>query len=132
MPASGYSTEANATGTAGHGPLSGLLFLDCGQFLAGPVVSLYAAALGARVIKIEKPLRGDDSREIGPHCDVSGESSYFMSVNRGKESLTLDLSSEQGKEVFYQLAQKCDVLVFKLQAAVSCRASGWTMIHSKN
>jgi CoA:oxalate CoA-transferase len=99
-------------------PLRKLVFLDCGQFLAGPVVSMYAAALGARVIKVERPRGGDDSRAIGPFEKSSGEGSYFMSVNRGKESLTLDLSKPEGQQIFRRLAGRADVLVENFRPGV--------------
>ena len=71
--------------------LQGLRVLEATQFLAGPLAGVYLAAMGAEVIKIEKPEHGDDARRIGPFEERSGESAYFMSVNRGKKSVALDL-----------------------------------------
>jgi CoA:oxalate CoA-transferase len=70
-----------------RGPLSGVIVVDVTRVLAGPFCSLLLSDLGARVIKIEKPGTGDDSREIGPF--IGGKSAYFMSLNRGKESIAL-------------------------------------------
>jgi crotonobetainyl-CoA:carnitine CoA-transferase CaiB-like acyl-CoA transferase len=66
--------------------------------------------LGADIIKIERPLTGDDTREWGPPF-IDSESAYFLSINRNKKSVTLDLDSDEGREVFYALASKCDVLL---------------------
>jgi len=74
------------------------------------------ADLGAEIIKIEKPGTGDDSRAFGPH--LHGESAYFMSINRGKKSLTLDLKSEKGREIFLLLIKDADVLVENFKPGV--------------
>ena len=71
------------------GPLTGLTVIDLTRVLAGPYCTLILADLGARVIKIERPGRGDDARQVGPF--VEGRSAYFASLNRGKQSLALDL-----------------------------------------
>ena len=70
-------------------PLSGIKVLDLSRVLAGPYCGMILADLGAYVVKIEVPKKGDDSRAFGPF--VNGESSYFMSVNRNKKSITLNL-----------------------------------------
>lgn len=90
-------------------PLEGYLVVDMTRVLAGPYCTMLLADLGARVIKVEIPQKGDDSRGYGPF--VNEESGYFMSVNRNKESLTLDLKSEAGKEIFKKLVRKADILV---------------------
>ena len=77
------------------GPLSGLTVIDLTRVLAGPYCTLILADLGARVIKIERPGRGDDARQIGPF--VAGQSVYFSSLNRGKQSLALDLKAEDDR-----------------------------------
>jgi CoA:oxalate CoA-transferase len=74
------------------------------------------ADLGADVIKIERPDGGDDSRAFGPH--QNGESAYFMSINRGKKSLTLDLKSEKGREILIKLVSQADVLVENFKPGV--------------
>ena len=73
------------------GPLSGITIIDLSRILAGPYCTLLLAELGARVIKVEPPEQGDDARHYGPF--TSGKSTYFASVNRGKESIALDLKS---------------------------------------
>lgn len=89
--------------------LSSLLVLDLSRVLAGPYCTLLLADLGARVIKVESPA-GDDTRRWGPPYPA-GESGYFLSVNRGKESLVVDLKSPRGAEVVRALARKADVVV---------------------
>lgn len=91
------------------GPLKGLKVLDLSRILSGPFCTMILADLGAEVIKIEEPGQGDPARGSGPFMD--GESSYFMSLNRGKKSVTLDLSSRQGRKILLDLAKKADVLV---------------------
>ena len=71
------------------GPLSGITVVDLSRVLAGPFCTMVLADLGARVIKVERPGTGDDARHMGPFID--GRSAYFASVNRGKESIALDL-----------------------------------------
>ncbi|HBY56873.1 MAG: Formyl-CoA transferase [Atribacteria bacterium 34_128] len=89
-------------------PLEGIRVLDLGHVLAMPTCTMQLADLGAEVIKIERPGSGDDSRYFGPF--VHGESAYFMSINRNKKSLTLDLKQEEGKEIFKELVKKSDVV----------------------
>jgi len=82
-------------------PLEGIRVLDLGHVLAMPTCTMQLAYLGAEVIKIERPGIGDDSREFGPF--VNGESAYFISINRNKKSITLDLKKEKGKEIFKEM-----------------------------
>ena len=91
-------------------PLRGVRVLDLTRVLAGPFCTMNLADLGAEVIKIEVPGRGDDSRSFAPIMP-SGDSGYFYSVNRGKRSVTLDLHTEEGAKVFLELAAKSDVVV---------------------
>jgi CoA:oxalate CoA-transferase len=91
-------------------PLGGVRVLDLTRVLAGPFCTMNLADLGAEVIKIEMPGRGDDSRSFAPTMP-SGDSGYFYSVNRGKRSVTLDLRTEDGAEIFLELAAKSDVVV---------------------
>ena len=91
-------------------PLRGVRVLDLTRVLAGPFCTMNLADLGAEVIKIEVPGRGDDSRSFAPVMP-SGDSGYFYSVNRGKRSITLDLRTEEGAKVFLELAAKSDVVV---------------------
>ena len=99
----------NSNDLAPHGPLSGIIVIDLSRILAGPYCTLMLKELGARVIKVESPGIGDDAREYGPF--VNGKSAYFQSVNRGKESIVLNLKDEDDKNIFRKLLQKADVLV---------------------
>jgi len=91
------------------GPLKGLKILDLTRVLAGPYCTMILGDLGADVIKVEMPSSGDDSRHFGPF--QNGESAYFMSLNRNKRSMTLNLKSEQGKKLLKELVKQVDVLV---------------------
>ncbi len=91
------------------GPLTGITILDLSRILSGPYCTMILADLGAEVIKVEHPEMGDLARGNGPFID--GVSSYFLSLNRGKKSITLDLSTDQGREVLLKLAGKVDVLL---------------------
>ena len=95
--------------TTPKGPLSGLTVIDLSRILAGPYCTLMLAELGARVIKVEAPETGDDARQYGPF--VNGKSAYFQSVNRGKESLVLNLKADNDKVIFKKLLAKADVIV---------------------
>lgn len=91
------------------GPLDGMKVLDLTRVLAGPYATMLLGDLGAEVIKIEQPGTGDESRNFGPF--KNGFSLYFMSVNRGKQSVTLNLKTERGQAIFKQLLEQSDVLV---------------------
>ncbi|MDP2328658.1 MAG: CoA transferase, partial [Dehalococcoidia bacterium] len=91
------------------GPLSGVRILDLTWVLSGPFCTATLADLGADVIKLERPPYGDVSRTTGPI--INGESGYFFSINRGKRSIALDLSSEEGKALFLDLVKQVDVVV---------------------
>ena len=91
------------------GPLSEIKVLDLTRVLAGPYATMILSDLGAEVIKIEQPEIGDESRNFGPF--KNGFSLYFMSVNRGKRSITLDLKTDRGKDIFKQLVKQSDILV---------------------
>ena len=91
------------------GALSDIKVLDLTRVLAGPYATMVLADLGAEIIKIEQPEKGDDSRAYGPY--KNGESAYFMSLNRNKESITLNLKTLEGKEILKELVKKVDVLV---------------------
>ena len=101
------------------GPLSGLVVADFSRVLAGPFASMMLADLGARVIKVERPDGGDDSRGYGPFLD--GRSLYFARVNRGKESIALDLKDPADLEVARRLALRADVLVENYRPGVMGR-----------
>lgn len=97
------------------GPLKGIRVVDLTRVMAGPYATLMLGDMGADVIKIERPGAGDDTRAWGPPWvekeGVPRESGYFLSVNRNKRSITLDLKSEAGKEVLWKLIESGDVLV---------------------
>jgi len=97
---------------SGTYPLSGLRVLDLSRVLAGPVCCQLLADLGADVVKVERPGTGDDTREWGPpFLQNDGPSAYFLSANRGKRSLALDLVHPQGRAVLDDLIRRADVLV---------------------
>lgn len=90
-------------------PLEGVVVLDLSRVLAAPYTGMILADMGADVIKIERPGKGDDSRAYGPF--KNGESVYYMSLNRGKRSMTLNMKSEEGKQILKNLVKEADVLV---------------------
>ena len=91
------------------GPLKNLLVVDLTRVLVGPYCTMILSDLGARVIKIEAPEIGDDSRKFGPF--VEDYSAYFMSLNRGKESIALNLKNFEDKKIFEKILSKADILV---------------------
>ena len=91
------------------GPLKGLLVLDLTRVLVGPYCTMVLSDLGARVIKVEAPEVGDDSRSFGPF--IEDQSAYFMSLNRGKESIALNLKNTEDKKIFEKILAKADILV---------------------
>lgn len=93
-------------------PLSGVLVLDLSRVLAGPFCTMMLGDLGARVVKVEHPVDGDVTRAWGPpYHDATGLSAYYLSVNRNKESIALDLATPKGAESVRRLARRADVLV---------------------
>ena len=102
-------TEIN-TDKPPTGPLEGLTVLDLTRVLSGPYCTMMLADMGARVIKVEQPGKGDDTRGWGPPFQ-NGESAYFLSVNRNKESVTLNFKHPDGREVLDKLMERADVLV---------------------
>ncbi len=90
-------------------PLEQLKVLDLTRVLAGPYCTMLLRELGAEIIKVEMPETGDDARHYGPF--KANKSVYFLSINRGKESISINLKTEQGKQIIRELVQKIDVLV---------------------
>ncbi len=90
--------------------LEGVVILDLSRALAGPYCTMMLADMGAEIIKLEMPGKGDDSRAWGPPF-VKGESAYFMSVNRNKKSLTLNLKKEKSREIIHKLIKQADVII---------------------
>jgi len=101
------------------GPLQGIRVLDFTRVLAGPAASLALADLGAEVLKIEPPGTGDETRSFPPFRE--GESHYFLSVNRGKKSIVVDLKTAAGVALVKELAAKCDVLIENYRPGVMDR-----------
>jgi crotonobetainyl-CoA:carnitine CoA-transferase CaiB-like acyl-CoA transferase len=91
-------------------PLDGITVLDLTRVLSGPYCTMVLADMGARVIKVEQPGKGDDTRAWGPPF-LDGESAYFLSVNRNKESLTLDFKHPDGRALVHRLVERADVMV---------------------
>jgi CoA:oxalate CoA-transferase len=112
-------------------PLEGILVVDLSRVLAGPYCTLILAELGARVIKVEHPEGGDDARHIGPF--VAGRSAYFASLNRGKQSIALDLKREPDRSIFDRLLGRADVLVENYRAGALERLGyGWETLHARH
>ncbi len=107
---------------SGYGPLAGTLVVDLSRALAGPHATMMLGDLGARVIKVEAPGRGDDSRGWGPpfvQPEAGGrESTYFLSANRNKESIALDLKDTDDRRVLLDLLARADVLVENFRPGV--------------
>jgi crotonobetainyl-CoA:carnitine CoA-transferase CaiB-like acyl-CoA transferase len=92
-------------------PLAGLRVLDASRVLAGPFCGQTLADLGADVVKLERPGSGDDTRAWGPPFHPSGLSAYFLSCNRNKRSIAVDLSTGTGLSTFHELLDNCDILI---------------------
>ncbi|KPF66945.1 carnitine dehydratase [alpha proteobacterium AAP81b] len=118
------------------GPLDDLLIIDLSRVLAGPYATMVLSDLGARVIKVENPAGGDDSRHIGPfQTGTSGnaQSAYFASINRGKQSIALDLKAPADRAVFEALLARADVLVDNYRPGVMARLGyGWEVLHARH
>lgn len=113
------------------GALSDVKVLDLTRVLAGPYATMMLADLGAEIIKIEMPGKGDDSRAYGPY--KNGESAYFMSINRNKQSMTLNLKAPEGKEILKELVQHVDVLVENFRPGTMERLGlGFDVLHKLN
>lgn len=99
-------------------PLEGIRVLDFSRVLAGPFCSMMLGDLGAEVIKVEEPNIGDETRRYGPPF-IKGESSYFLSLNRNKKSLTVNLKSEEGKTIIHRLTPYVDVVIENFRPGVA-------------
>jgi crotonobetainyl-CoA:carnitine CoA-transferase CaiB-like acyl-CoA transferase len=114
-----------------NGPLSGFTIVDLTRVLSGPYCTMILADLGARVIKVEQPGKGDDTRAWGPPF-LGEESAYFLSINRNKESVTLDFKPAAGREILERLLAKADVFVENFRPGTLDRAGfGWDAVHAK-
>jgi CoA:oxalate CoA-transferase len=113
-----------------RGPLSGITVVDLSRILAGPYCTMLMAEMGARVIKVEPPKTGDDARAYGPF--IKNHSAYFASVNRGKESIALDLKADADKKIFEKLLEKADVLVENFRPGTMEKLGyGWETLHKR-
>ena len=114
------------------GPLDDLLIVDLSRVLAGPYATLVLGDLGARIVKVERPGTGDDSRAIGPF-DAKGQSAYFASINRGKQSIALDLKDAADRVVFEALLARADVIVENYRPGTMARLGyGWDTLHARH
>ena len=109
---------------------AGVTVIDLTRALAGPYGTMLLGELGARIIKVEPP-GGDQAREIGPH--VAGQSAYFMSLNRGKESIVLDLKDAADREIFEAMVRRADVLCENYRAGTMEKLGyGWDVLKGLN
>ncbi|QXI36423.1 CaiB/BaiF CoA transferase family protein [Pseudomonas xantholysinigenes] len=110
--------------------LEGLLIIDLTRVLAGPFCTMLLADHGARVIKVEQPGKGDDARAYGPW--FGEKSAYFSSLNRGKESIALDLKQPEDRAIFEQLLEQADVLTENFRPGTMEKLGyGWDTLHAR-
>jgi formyl-CoA transferase/CoA:oxalate CoA-transferase len=113
-------------------PLEDLFVVDLTRALAGPYCTLLLGDLGARIIKIETPDGGDDTRGWGPPF-INGESAYFLGINRNKESVTVNMKSPDGRQVLWRLIGRADILVENFRAGTMDRLGfGYPAVHAAN
>ena len=113
------------------GPLAGFTVLDLTRVLSGPYCTMVLGDLGARIIKVEQPGKGDDTRAWGPPF-IGAESAYFLSINRNKESITLDYKPAAGRAVLEKLVARADVMVENFRPGTLERAGfGWPAMHER-
>jgi crotonobetainyl-CoA:carnitine CoA-transferase CaiB-like acyl-CoA transferase len=114
------------------GPLAGVRILDLSRILSGPFATMIFADLGADVIKLENPRTGDDTREWAPPYQ-GDQSAYFLSVNRNKRGIAVDLKTAQGREVALRLVDRADVLVENFRPGTAARLGlGYDDLHARN
>jgi crotonobetainyl-CoA:carnitine CoA-transferase CaiB-like acyl-CoA transferase len=114
------------------GPLAGLRVLDLSRILSGPFATMILADLGAEVIKLENPLGGDDTREWAPPYQ-GDQSAYFLSINRNKRGIAVDLKKDQGREIALRLADGADVLVENFRPGAAARLGlGYPELSARN
>ena len=113
------------------GPYSGLKVVDLTHVLAGPYCTMMLADLGATVIKVEAPVTGDDARHIGPF--IKKKSAYFMSLNRGKHSIALDLKASGDRAIFKRLLGEADLLVENYRGGTMEKLGyEWHALHARD
>ena len=121
---------AASAATDASRPLTGITVVDLSRVLAGPYCTMLLADLGARVVKVEHPDGGDDARHLGPF--IEGRSAYFMSANRDKESIALDLKLAPDKAVFEAMLARADVLVENFRPGVMAKLGyDWESLHAR-
>ena len=114
------------------GPLEGIRVVDLTRILAGPYCTMMLGDMGAEIIKVENPDGGDDTRSWGPPF-LNGVSTYFISINRNKKSLTLNLKDERGKELLRDLIRKSDIMVENFRPGTLDKLGfSWEEIHRIN
>ncbi len=112
------------------GPLNGVTVIDLTRVLAGPYCTMVLLDLGAMVIKVENPEGGDDARAFGPF--LKDQSAYFMSINRGKQSIALDLKLSPDREIFERLLENADMVVENFRAGTMEKLGyGWESLHAR-
>ena len=115
---------------ADRGPLSDIVVIDLTRVLAGPFCTLLLSDLGARVIKVENPAGGDDSRHYGPF--INGKSGYFISQNRGKESIALDLKNAEDIVILHRMLKRADVVIENFRPGTMQRLGlDWEALHGQ-
>ena len=113
-------------------PLAGIRVIDLTRVMTGPYCTMMLGDLGAEVIKIELPGKGDDTRAWGPPF-INGEAAYYLSVNRNKRSVAIDLKSDAGKQVLWTLIESADVVVENFSPGTIGRLGfGWEAVHARN
>ena len=110
-------------------PLAGVRVIDISSSYAAPTTSMYLADMGAEVVKIE-PLRGDDARGWGPPF-LNGEAAWFLSVNRNKKSLCLDIRGQDGRDLLFRLLETADVVPARTSTLRSWRSTGSASMSSQ-
>jgi crotonobetainyl-CoA:carnitine CoA-transferase CaiB-like acyl-CoA transferase len=117
--------------TRARGPLAGVRVIDFTRILAGPFGSMFLGDMGAEVIKVEEPAKGDDTRGWPPF--VGGEATYFLAVNRSKKSLTLNMKAPEGQAILRRLIAKADVVLENFRPGTMGRLGfGYEALHALN
>src|SRR5262245_50844593 len=113
-------------------PLDDIFVVDLSRVLSGPICTMLMADMGAKVVKVEPPPHGDDTRLWGPPF-VHGISTYFLSINRNKRSLGLNLKAPEGREILWKLIERADVLVENFRPGVLDKLGfGYPTVSSRN
>ena len=113
-------------------PLAGILVLDLTRAVSGPFCTMALADLGARVIKVEEPEHGDETRAWGPPFDA-GDATYFLGINRNKESVALDLKTAPGREAVLAIAVRADIVMENFRPGVAGRLGvGYEVLSAVN